>query len=257
VRGVPTLLALLAVVLAWPVTRAAIRTHPYFAVREVLVRDVRRLPADTVREAAGVFPGMSVWDVDVAAAEERLRAHPWIRAARVRRDLPHRVVVTVREHRPVAILSVNEPRPALYYVAAHGRIFARVGGNDAHDFPYITGLEAADLAAGSSVGPRALRRALGLLRAAGRKLGGPEAVSEVHVDGKRGLSLMLVRPAVPIEVGWGGWETKLARLPPVLKHWAGREAAIARITLAFGDDVVVRTRGAAKPVPPPKRRARA
>jgi hypothetical protein len=231
----------------WPQLRTALTGHAYFAVREVLVRDARHLAADRVREAAGIVPGMSVWDVDVAAAEQRLRAHPWIRAARVRRDLPHRVVITVREHRPVAILAVTRPRPALFFVATHGRIFAAVDEADAHDLPFVTGLEADDLATGSAIGPRALRRALALMRAAERAPSGLAAVSEVHVDRGRGLTLMPVRPAVPIELGWGGWEAKLARVPPVLKRWAGRESEIAGITLVFGDDVIVRTRTGAKP----------
>jgi cell division protein FtsQ len=255
VRGLAALAVLLLLASVWPRLRAGIAAHPYFAVREVLVRDARRLAADRVREAAGIVPGMSVWDVDVAAAEQRLAAHPWIRGARVRRDLPHRVVIAVREHRPVAIVAVTRPRPALFYVAAHGRIFAPVGEADAHDFPFVTGLEPDDLAAGSTVGPRALRRALALLRAAGGAPGGLDAVSEVHVDPVRGLTLMPVRPAVPIELGWGGWEAKLARIAPVLKRWAGRESEIAGITLVFGEDVIVRTRGG-KPEAQPKRAAR-
>jgi hypothetical protein len=257
-RGLVALAAVLVVASVWPRFRAGITGHAYFAVREVLVRDARRLAADQVREAAAIVPGMSVWDVDATAAEERLRAHPWIRSARVRRDIPHRVVITVREHRPVAILAMTRPRPALFYVGAHGRIFAPVGDADGHDFPFVTGIEADDLATGSTAGPRALRRALALMRAAARAPGGLDAVSEVHVDRLRGLTLMPVRPAVPIELGWGGWEGKLARVGPVLKRWAGHESELAGITLVFGDDVIVRTRGGARPGALPKaKRARA
>lgn len=240
-RALPGVVALALLVFAWPATFAAVRGHRYFAVREVLVRNTRRLAADRVRDVARIVPGMSIWDVDPAAAEDRLRVEPWIRAARVRRHLPHRVVIAVREHRPVAILAVKDPRPALYYVAAHGRIFAPVTPRGPHDFPYVTGLGARDLTPGATIGPRALRRALALVRVANRARG-VESVSEVHVDPVRGLTLMPVRPPVPIEVGWGGWDRKLARLPPVLKLWAGRLDDVAAVSLVFGDDVIVRTK---------------
>ena len=233
---------------AWRPVAETVRRHPYFALREVVVRHQRRLPAAEIRAAAGIEPGMSAWDVDAAAAEARLRGHAWIRWARVRRDLPHRVVIQVREERPVAILALDGPGAGEYYVAAHGRIFARVGAADSRDFPYLTGVTPDDLRDGEPAGPRALRRALALVRLASRS---PSvgAISEVHVDRGRGLTLLPVRPAVPIEVGWSGFDAKLARLPPVLALWAGRETEIGAVSLLWGDDVIVRMRSAARAVP--------
>jgi len=235
----PAAIAVLAF-LAWPAIREAVRHHPYFAVGEILVRNARRVPADEVRAAAGIAPGMSIWDVDAAAATARLGEHPWIRSARIRRELPRRVTIQVREERPVAILTVDGEKAGEYYVAAHGRVFARVGPTDPRDFPYVSGVELRD---GDPSGPRALRRALALLRVAGRGAGSLDAVSEVHVDRTRGLVVLPVRPAVPIEIGWGHFEARLARLPAVLKLWSGRETQIAGVSLVFNDEVIVRTRG--------------
>ena len=235
--ALPAALAVCALAVGWYWAADAARGHPYFAVREVAVRDARRVAAAEIRRAAGIEPGMSVWDVDAKDAVARLEAHPWIRAARVRRELPHRVVIQVREYRPVAILTIDDAKGAEYYVAAHGRIFAGAGG-DARDLPYVTGLGSADLREGESFGPRALRRALALVRLASRT----SPVSEVHVDRTRGLTLMPVRPAVPVELGWTGYAEKLARLPRVMALWAGRESEIAALDLFFDDEIIVRTR---------------
>jgi cell division septal protein FtsQ len=221
--------------------RSALHGHPYFALREVTVRGQRRVPDERIRQLAGIEPGMSVWSVDAAAAEDRLRAEPWLRSAVVRRDLPHRVAIQVREHRPVAILAPEGGKGTLYYVAGHGSIFATVSAGDATDFPYLSGLRAADLEEGDAFGPRAVRRALGLLRATTRSPG-VGAVSEIVVDRTRGLTLLPVRPAVPIEMGWNGFPAKLERLVPVLAQWKGREAAIAGVSLLFEGEVIVRRR---------------
>src|SRR5439155_7820276 len=113
------------VAVAAPPVRDAARRHPYFAVREVVVRDHHRLPADEVRAAAGVTPGMSIWDVDAAAAAARLATHRWIRAARVRRQLPSRVVIDVRDVPPLAIVALEDGHGE-YYVSPHGRALAPV-----------------------------------------------------------------------------------------------------------------------------------
>jgi cell division protein FtsQ len=228
---------------AWPHVRDAAARHPYFAVREVVVRDHHRLPADEIRAAAGIAPGTSIWEVDAAAAEARLAGHRWIRAARVRRELPHRVVIEVREERPLAIVALEDGKGE-YYVSPHGHLFAPVEASDARDFPYLTGLARADLKDGERFGPRALHRALALVRQSGGL-----TVSEVHVDRVRGLTLLPMRPSVPIELGWSGFAAKLARLPRVLNLWAGRENDIVAVNLQFDDEVIVRTHPARTAAP--------
>jgi hypothetical protein len=245
------------VVLAWPLARRAVSHHAYFALREVVVRAPAGVSDQQVRHLAGLEPGTSIWSVDPRAVEERLRAEPWVRSARVRRELPHRILIRLRAERPVAIVSLAGPKGAerLYFVGTQGRIFATVGERDPRDFPYLTGLTAADVQRGAALGPRAIRRALGLLRLVARGEGGVAAVSEIHVDRVRGLTVHPVAPRVPVELGWGGYQAKLARLAPVLRRWANREGDIASVSLLFPDEVIVRTR--TPKAAPPRRRSRA
>ena len=181
---------------------------------------------------------------------------PWVRSARVRRELPDRVVVRVREYRPAAILAVADLRPGLYYVAANGRIFAPVGATDGRDLPYITGL-----APGRSRRPRrrsvrsAVHRALGLLRLVARDAGGVGAVSEVHVD--RG-------PRAHAAAGAAGDPDRagVGRLRPQARRGSaaccrcGRSAAaeVREVSCIFDDQVIVRLR-APLPAPVPGRAA--
>ena len=44
----------------------------------------------------------------------------------------------------MAIVTVADPARALYYVAPNGHIFAPVAASDPRDFPYLTGLGAAE-----------------------------------------------------------------------------------------------------------------
>lgn len=239
-QWLPALVVLLAVAAIIPPVVARARRHSYFAVRDVVVRSANRLTAAEVQRVAGVELGESIWEVDPAAVEARLAAHPWVHAAQVERDPPARVVIRVREERPAAILTLRDPT-VLYYVGRGGRVLAPVGRKDSHDFPFITGLTAGDLSPGADFGPYALRRALALLRAAGRTPG-LQQVSEIEVDGTRGLRLLLLRPAVPIEVGWRDFASRLAPVPRVLALWRGHESDLTAVSIRVPDQVIVRTR---------------
>jgi cell division septal protein FtsQ len=240
VRATAAVLVIAVAAIAWPVVSAAVERHPYFAVREVVVRGNRRLAATEVRAVAAIEPGISIWRVDGERAQDQLRQLPWVHSARVRRQLPHRVLIQVREERPMAILAAADAAAPHLYLAAPGRLVAAVGPADPCDLPYVTGLAVGDLRGGDAFVPRAIRQALVLIRLAGR-LG---AVSEVNIDRRRGLTLLPVRPAVPIELGWGRYPQKLERLPPVVARWAGREAEIEGINLMFDDQAIVRRRAA-------------
>jgi len=253
VRGAAAAAVLVTAAVVWTAFADRVRHHPYFTVREVAIRRAHHLSAAEIRAAAGIEPGMSIWDVDRARGEAGLVRRPWVREARVERALPHRVVIRVREHRPVAIVATAGPAPALYYVSARGDVFAPVGAGDPRDFPYLTGLAAADLQPGATFAPRAIRQALALLRVVERGQTGIDAVSEIQIDQVRGLTLLPTRPRFPLEVGWDDYQSKLARLAEVLALWKGREAEVAAVSLRFEDEVIVRTRS--QPAAPSRRAA--
>lgn len=78
--------------------------HRYFAVREVQVQGARRLGPEQVRVWLGMVEGSSIWAASPRALEERLERQPAIARASVRRILPDRLQVVVREREPRAFL---------------------------------------------------------------------------------------------------------------------------------------------------------
>jgi cell division protein FtsQ len=99
---------------------------PVLTVRAVQVDGLATLPADVVREAAGIGAGTPLLRVDVDGAEARVARLPQVASAEVTRDWPASVVITVVERVPVAV--VGEPgRRSL--VDADGVLFDTVTGS--------------------------------------------------------------------------------------------------------------------------------
>jgi cell division protein FtsQ len=99
---------------------------PLLSVRSVQVDGLRTLTAGEVREAAGLGTGTPLLQVDVAGAAERVRRLPQVSAAQVSRGWPDRVVVTVTERRPVAVVSRDGQR---WLVDAGGVLFDAITGD--------------------------------------------------------------------------------------------------------------------------------
>jgi cell division protein FtsQ len=98
---------------------------PVLGVNSVQVDGVTSLPADQVRETAGIEPGTPLLRVDVDAARARIARLPQVASVEVTRGWPHTVVVTVVERVPVAVVGPPGQRTL---VDAHGVLFDTVTG---------------------------------------------------------------------------------------------------------------------------------
>ncbi len=94
--------AVLLAALAWGVWAG-----PLLTVRSVQVDGAATLPADLVREAAGVEEGTPLLRVDVDAVRSSVAELPQVESVTVARGWPSRVVVTLVERTPIAV--VGEP----------------------------------------------------------------------------------------------------------------------------------------------------
>ena len=98
---------------------------PVLGVSSVQVDGVTSLPADQVRETAGIERGTPLLRVDVDAARARVARLPQVASVEVTRGWPHTVVVTVVEREPVAVVGSPGARSL---VDAEGVLFDTVTG---------------------------------------------------------------------------------------------------------------------------------
>jgi hypothetical protein len=150
-------------------------TLPAFRVEQISVLGTRYVAPDEIKRLIAVSPDASVWD-DVERLADRVRAHPMIREATVRRDGLHGLSVTVVEKRPVALVATPELRP----VNGDGRLLPLRPAEAALDLPIVQGVTDVE---GSMVTDPGVRLLAGVLDALDRS--DPDfvsVVSEASID---------------------------------------------------------------------------
>ncbi len=157
--------------------------------------------------------------IKVDQVKSLLESHPWIERAVVTRNWPNRLLITVKEKNPVAILSRET---GLFYLDSKGRIIAVVSPSQELDFPVITGLESFLFNSTNSAQPHnILQDAMGLLKLAARKNSSlPEQnISEIHITKNNEILLYLLERTFPIYMGAGrDISTKYNQLAKVLRN---------------------------------------
>ena len=79
----------------------------------------------------------SLLDVDLKAVETRLLSHPWIREAKLQKEIPHRLRVVISFREPIALIQQSEG--TLAYLDEEGTSFGSVNLHRFSDLPLLLG----------------------------------------------------------------------------------------------------------------------
>lgn len=98
-------------------------TCPYFALHDIQVTGNSRLGYGQVLDLAGVGLNKNALEINVAEVERALSQNPWVAQASVRRQLPDRLFIRVKERQPMFWVQ-NDGR--LSYADATGTLITAV-----------------------------------------------------------------------------------------------------------------------------------
>ncbi|MGY1827809.1 MULTISPECIES: cell division protein FtsQ/DivIB [unclassified Blastococcus] len=200
---------------------------PWLAVRTVQVDGTATLTPDGVLEVAQVPEGVPLLRVDLGAVEQRVARLPQVRDVQAARGWPDRIVITVAERVPVAVVG---PPGRRSLVDAEGILFDTVTGSAPRGVVPLTVDDPAPDDPATLAGLAAIRALPGPLR---------EDVVEVAAPGPQSITLTM---ADGTEVVWGGAEesaTKGEVLVALLDRIAGGELEPAGLIDVSAPDAVV------------------
>jgi cell division protein FtsQ len=185
---------------------------PRFAVRDIQVTLASHVSRDEVLELAEVDEGDRLLSIDTEPMAERVARHPWVKSARVRRQLPSTLIIDLTERRASATAAMG----GLYLVDETGHPFKKATMEEADGLPVLTGIDRAWYAEKKEAAEAAFREALGLLADYGARPGRP-ALSELNIDPRFGFCLFLLDGGAELRLGRGDFSKKLARLDQIFE----------------------------------------
>lgn len=231
-----------AVAVAWGAYRYA-TTTPRFSVQRFDLDGARRVGVDDIQRLTGIRPGSNLFAIDVEAAERKLLTSPWVKAAKVTRDLPSALRVELTENQPEAVGSIDGK---LYLVTEFGEPFKQIEPGDPYDLPIVTGISAENLANNRPAELERVASALEVLRQyQAMPLAKVYPPEELHLGDGRDLSLIVGASGVVLELGSGSWQKKLAMAARVISLVQGKTRTPGVVFLdnqAHPERVVVRMR---------------
>ncbi len=210
---------------------AELLTNEFFSIKTIEVSSMERVSRDEVLRLSKLRPGLNIFSIDTDKTVERIKRHPWIEDAVVKRSFPDKVEIVVKERVPIALVKLDE----LYVMDINGVVFKRFSIDDRLDLPVVTGL---DPDAGSGEMEARLLELIELLD--GRQGFNLKRVSEIHVDPLYGFTIYTLDEGVRLYLGTDRLEARLSAFEKVWSFRGGDLAGIESFDLTSERGVVVR-----------------
>jgi len=207
---------------------SSVLSSPYFAIKEVAVRGVRELTEKEVLELAKVKPQTNIMGINKEVIASRVAVNPWVKTIYIGRELPDRLVLDIRERKPVALVKENG---IFYLIDGEGHIFKKLSHGDDVDLPVITGVKI-NLAEKPPLYADTLKLLETLFTSGDYGFLG--TVSEAHLDGVFGLSLLTDR-GLYLKLGREDFYGKLNQLKIVLADLEKRGMSHGRLFVDLAD----------------------
>jgi cell division protein FtsQ len=217
---------------------------PVLQVSRISVRGNERLSKGEVLALLDGLRGRNIVSVDLAEWQARLLASPWVEHAHLRRVLPSRVDVELRERHPIGIARLAE---ALYLVDATGVVIDEFGPNYADlDLPMIDGLAARPGPAASAVDERRAHLAARVIAALQRRPDIAKRVSLIDVSDAHDAMVMLEQDIAMLRLGEDDFINRIQQYLDVATALREQVEQIDYVDLRFDERLYVRpvkTRG--------------
>ncbi len=214
---------------------SVLMSSSFFALSYVDVEGLEYLEEDTLLKAAQAVAGEHLLNVRSEHLEEIFAGLPFVARVSVERRFPDRLHIEIEEHEPAAVI-VDD---GFWLADVYGDVFLELDdpdpGFELWDLPLISGLTRADLT--TERGKERLLEARRVYRMYGeRGLAERQPISEVHIEERLGLSLIVGEAGMEVRLGWGRWEERLDRLEVIQESLIRRGVEATYVLLDQEED---------------------
>ena len=188
----------------------------YFKIESTVVNGCGKVSAKEVLALSELKPDQRLLYLNAGKIVRKIKANPWIEDVAIRRELPGKLIIEVKERQAVALMRKDQ---TLYFVDAGANPFKKIGEQESAELPILTGFSENGVDKTEMI-----RKSLDLLAFFSRYEGFPrlDNISEVHGDETFGFTIFADN-GISIQLGYGNYEDKLKRLKLIMADLVRRD----------------------------------
>lgn len=199
-----------------------ITTCEYFAINDIVIKDINIMTKEEILKRTGIKEGVNILSINISKAVKVMLAHPWIADAEIRRELPKKIIITVREEKPIGIADIGRK----YILNDNGQIIKEKEETDTLPYlPVILGLDFSDINAKLEEKKILIDSIIEILTGdcGCEELISKNTVDKILVDKDIGLTILGTPKVDTIKLGRQNFNLKCERLKKIISSFENSE----------------------------------
>jgi len=127
-------------------------------IEEVIVKGNDCLSEDEIFYKSGIQLGENIFKLDLKRSKDFLMQEPWIKEVEIKRVIPNKIIISIKERKPAAIVHIGEE---YFSSTKEGIVLSKIDRpEEKFGLPLILGLELDEIKIGEIIGKPEFRTAL-------------------------------------------------------------------------------------------------
>ena len=197
----------------------------YFKAKSIVVTGNHILSEQQILDQSEIDKNVNILSVNLSMLQQKIRSNPWVKDAEIMRDLPDKLIINIKEQKPIAVLDIGRK----FFINSSGEIFKEKSVSDPNNLPEVTGLKLSDINFPGETSSIAFSAVMNIL-----KLGQEpntilpnRLIKAIEVDREIGLTIHMIDYASfkinEIKLGYKNYQNKYKKLQHILVYLGGEE----------------------------------
>ncbi len=199
-----------------------------FRINKVRVKGCDHLTEEEVLQMSGVSAQDKLLSLNLKSIAESIKAYPWVQAVEVKRRLPDKLIIAIKERTPIALLKADKT----YLVDNKGKIIEEFPRGKPSSLPIISMTDQKNME------NHQIQKALELLSMAGKgtRTLGVSNISRIHVAENGSLVLYTADKGVPFHFDAENLRSQFSKAEKILYqlYRSGMYNRIDGVELSYG-----------------------
>lgn len=211
----------------------------YFDVTEIIVEGTHIVTREAIGALVGSAVGENIFEQSLADLGKKIEGNPWVKSVTIRRELPGKLIVTITERNPIALIRTGKSD---WLMDKEGALIEKVTTAAGLGLPIISGVKAAKgpLFAGDLIELTQLAPAfMAMNKLKGYRLFGVSKLTRINVGQNDRLVIFFEGTSVTVIANRSGWTDEVSRLLTVDYLLRKKRQTVESVNLMFHDKVIV------------------
>lgn len=175
---------------------------PYFALQDINVTGNHRLSDGEILAISQVGLNKNTLAINISDVESRLSANNWITSAAIKRELPNKLSIHIKEKTPQFMVRQSDK---LFYCDSSGELIAPVAPGKFSSLPFL------NIESDAMEQAKILPEFMEVLSK--RELPfDPGQIAWINIKGGNRMEIFMDRPGLTIRLGMNDWQEQLSNL---------------------------------------------